>query len=203
MKRFRSVLFLAAAAAIAMPVVMTMTPAAAETRRQEAFNLDPVHSMVMFRIGHMGVSYTYGRFNEPTGSFNLDFENPSSSMIDIKVETEKVDTANQGRDRHLKSPDFFNSKQFPEITFKSSSFEKTGENTMKVTGDLSLHGVTKPVDVNIVFVGEGETPQGHKAGFEAEFMIKRSDFGMTKYLENNAIGDEVYLYVTIEGKKGE
>lgn len=182
-----------------------LTPAravAAEAAMAEVFAVDPVHSMVMFRVGHLGVAYVYGRFNNPTGTFNLDFETPSASSMEISVKSENVDTGNEGRDRHLRSGDFFNAKQYPEITFKAASFEKTGAKTMTAKGDLTLHGVTKPVTVEIDFIGEGETRQGYKAGFEAVFTIKRSEFGMEGYLENNAIGDDVTLMVAIEGKRG-
>lgn len=173
-----------------------------QARAQESatpFQIDPVHSMVVFRIGHLGVSYTYGRFNSPTGSYNIDFASPSASMIDITLDAEKVDTGNERRDNHLRSPDFFNAKQFPTITFKSTSFEKTGDSSMKVHGKLAMLGVTKDIEAELVYVGEGETQQGYKSGFEAEFKINRSEFGMTKYLEGNSLGDEVTLYVTVEG----
>lgn len=167
-----------------------------------AFKLDPVHSMVVFRIGHMGVSYAWGRFNEPNGTYLIDAADPAKSSIDITIDTEKVDTANAGRDRHLKSPDFFNAKEFPTITFKSKSFSKTGEKTLDVVGDLTMLGVTKPVTAKLTLVGEGQTPQGYKSGFEAEFTIKRSEFGMTKYVEEKAIADEVKLNVAVEGARG-
>lgn len=184
---------------------MVLGPAPETTAREaasaETFTVDPVHSMIFFRIRHLGVSYTYGRFNEPTGTYEIDLENPSSSMIDISVDAKNVDTGNEKRDDHLRSPDFFNVKQFPKVTFKSESFEKTGEDELKCTGTLGLHGTERPVEVMIKYVGEGETMQGYKSGFEANFEIKRSDFGMTKYIEGGALGDEVTLYVTIEGAR--
>lgn len=184
--------------------IMAVQPAEARNAAAmaETFTVDPVHSMVFFRIGHLGVAYTYGRFNEPTGEFIIDMDSPGASMIDITLKADEVDTGNAARDKHLRSGDFFNAKQYPEITFTSKSFEKTGSDTMRVTGDLTMHGVTKPVTAEIDYVGEGETPQGYKGGFEARFKIKRSDFGMTKFLENDMLGDEVTLMVTAEGKKG-
>ncbi len=190
-------------AAVALSVVGVVSmPQAAEARAAEdakPFQIDSVHSMVMFRIGHLGVSYTYGRFNAPTGAYNIDMANPSASMIEITLDAEKVDTGNERRDNHLRSPDFFNAKQFPTITFKSTSFEKTADNALKVRGKLTMLGVTKDVEANLEFVGEGQTPQGYKSGFESNFTINRSEFGMTKFLEGNSLGDEVTLYVTIEG----
>lgn len=192
-------------AAVAAAVMMTAgwAPGAAWAQGQVAarkFELDSVHSMVIFRISHMDVAAVYGRFNEPTGTFNLDMANPSSSFIEITIDANKVDTANERRDNHLRSPDFFNAKQFPAITFKSSSIEKAGEKRLKVRGALTLLGVTKTIEANLEFLGEGKTMQGYKSGFEAEFTIKRSDFGMMKFIEEKALGDEVKLVVTAEGK---
>ena len=196
---------LIAGGVVLMPAIAQDTkPAGTEKQAEQvgAFRVDSVHSAVIFRIGHMGVSYSYGRFNSPEGSFTIDLANPSASVVDIRVETKNVDTANEGRDKHLRSPDFFNSAQYPTIEFRSRSFTKTGEKEFKVQGELTFMGQTKPVEIELSFVGEGDTRQGYKAGFEAEFKIKRSEWGMTKYLEGNGLGDEVDLYVTIEGKKG-
>ncbi len=165
------------------------------------FTLDKVHSNVVFKVGHMGVANMYGIIHGPEGTYSLDFANPSASKLEIKVLTENIDTGNEGRDRHLKSPDFFDVKQFPEITFVGKQFEKSGDKGMKVTGELTMLGKTKPVVVTLSFVGEGETKQGYKSGFEAQFTVKRSEFGMTKYLEGNAISDEITLMVAVEGKK--
>lgn len=165
-----------------------------------AFKVDPIHSVVVFGIGHLGVARMYGTFAMPTGSFSIDPKNPAGSSIEISIDAEKVNTGAGKRDDHLRSPDFFNAKEFPKITFKSSSFEQSGS-TMQVKGDLTMLGVTKPITAAVQWLGEGNTPQGHKAGFEATFTIKRSDFGMTKYLEGDSIGDEVRLTVAIEGKR--
>ncbi len=184
-------------------VAQDSRPPATEQKAEQvgAFRVDSVHSSVVFRIAHMGVSYSYGRFNNPEGSFTIDQANPSASVLDIRVETKNVDTGSEGRDKHLRSPDFFNAAQYANIAFRSRSFTKSGDKAYKVQGDLTFMGQTKPVEIELTFVGEGDTPQGHKAGFEAEFKIKRSEWGMTKFLEKNALGDEVNLYVSIEGKK--
>ena len=167
----------------------------------DQFGVDSVHSNVVFKVGHLGVANMYGMFHAPEGSYSLDFANPSASRLEIKILTEKVDTGNEGRDRHLRNADFFNAKEHPEIRFVGKAFEAAGEKKMKVVGDLTMLGVTKPVTAMLTFIGEGETKQGYKSGFEASFTIKRSEFGMTKYLEENAISDEISLMVAIEGKK--
>lgn len=185
--------------ALVLPVMAREgEPAAAKAG---TFKVDPVHSMVVFGIAHLGVARVYGTFNMPMGSFLIDSADPSKSFIEISVDTEKVNTGAGKRDDHLRSPDFFNAKEFPKMTFKSSSFEKGSGKSMTVKGDLTMVGQTKPVTVALEFLGEGDTAQGHKAGFEATFTIKRSEFGMTKYLEGDAIGDEVKLTVAVEGKR--
>ncbi|MCA9305125.1 MAG: YceI family protein [Phycisphaerales bacterium] len=166
------------------------------------FELDSVHSMIVFRIKHMGVSYTYGTIHMPEGSYSLDFDTPSNSTLEVTAKVENIDTGNDGRDKHLKSPDFFSSRQFPEISFVGKSFEKIADGEMLVTGELTMLGKVNPVEAHITWVGDAQTPQGHKSGFEAEFKIERSKWGMTKYLENDSLGDEVTLYVTVEGRAG-
>lgn len=177
------------------------TSARADQHGATTFVVDPVHSSIVFSIGHLGISRVHGKFTNPTGTYRLDFDNPSASMIEVSVKAESVNTGNQKRDDHLRSADFFNVEQFPSISFVGRSFEKTGADGMTVVGDLTLLAETRPVEVHLTFLGEGDTPQGYKSGLEATFTIRRSEFGMTKYLEGNAIGDEVRLTVALEGKR--
>ena len=171
---------------------------AATVQAPETYSVDPVHSTAVFRIKHLDVSYFYGRFNSPTGGFTFDPENPAGSSFDITLQTKNVDTHSPQRDGHLKSA-FFDARQFPKITFKSTSVSKRGDNTYQVTGDLSLHGQTHEITVNLTHVGSGSTPMGFRCGFETSFAIKRSDYGMTFMLDG--VGDEVTLIIGIEGHK--
>ena len=172
---------------------------AANTQTTETYKVDPVHTTAIFRIKHLGVTYFYGRFNETTGSFTLNTENPCEMLFDVQIKTDSVDTNAAGRNNHLKGPDFFNAKQFPTISFKSKSVESSGENTYAVSGDLTLHGVTKPITAQMEFVGQGDKGRrfGYRAGFDATFTIKRSDFGMN-YMQG-MLGDEVTIMVGLEG----
>ena len=169
------------------------------TQATEAYKVDPVHTTAIFRIKHLGVTYFYGRFNETTGSFTLNTENPCEMSFDVQIKTQSVDTNAANRNNHLKSPDFFNAKQFPTISFKSKSVQSSGENMYTVAGDLTLHGVTKPITVQMEFVGQGDKGQrfGYRAGFDVNFTSKRSDFGMN-YMQGK-LGDEVTLMVGLEG----
>jgi polyisoprenoid-binding protein YceI len=163
----------------------------------DAFQVDAVHSSILFKVKHMDVSYTRGRFNEVSGKFLLDESNPERSSFDLSINAESVDTANAKRDLHLKNADFFNAKQFPKITFKSKSVAKTSAG-YSVSGDLTLHGVTKPVTIVVTPVGTGKGMRGEAvAGVEASLTIKRSDFGMTYMV--GPVGDEVQVTASLEG----
>lgn len=162
------------------------------------YDIDPVHTALIYRIKHLQSSYSYGRFNKPTGTFDYDAASPEKSTFALNVNVDDVDTGNAQRDGHLKSPDFFNAKQFPTITFKSTSVKKTGDEKLEVTGDLTMHGVTKSITVPLAVVGSGKGMAGEtRTGFEGVIEFKRSDFGISGLMQ--AVGDDVRLIVSIEG----
>jgi polyisoprenoid-binding protein YceI len=166
----------------------------------ESYKVDPVHSSAIFRIKHANTSYFAGRFNAPDGSFVLDEADPSKSSFNIVLSVDKVDTANEKRDAHLKSPDFFNAKQYPTITFKSTAVKKGEGSALQVTGDLTMHGVTKSVTVPVELTGKGQFPAGtQRAGVEATFVVKRSDFGMSGM--QPMLGDDVKVLVGLSAIK--
>lgn len=158
-----------------------------------AYKVDAVHSSVFFRIRH-ATSFFYGRFNQVSGSFDLNAD-PAKSSLDITVKTDSIDSNNAKRDQHLKSQDFFSATEFPAITFKGKEFKKSADNKWEVKGDLTLHGVTKPVTVAVE-----DTSAGAGGGLEAKFTIKRSDYGMG-FMSDKGLGDEVTVMVGLEGKK--
>jgi polyisoprenoid-binding protein YceI len=165
----------------------------------DPFLVDAVHSSVHFRVKHMNTSYAWGRFNEVSGKFLVDEADPAKSVFDLTINAESIDTANSKRDAHLKNPDFFNTKQFPRITFKSKSVKKVGAE-YEVSGDMNLHGVTKPVTFHLTVTGSGKGMQGEAlAGVEATAVIKRSDFGMNYMV--GPIGDEVTVTAAFEGSR--
>jgi polyisoprenoid-binding protein YceI len=170
---------------------MTLSQTAAAQTTQ--WQLDKPHTMAVFKIGHLDVSHTWGRFNNIEGSYATG----DQPRFDFTVAADSIDTGNQKRDDHLRSADFFNVKQYPQITFKTTDAQPI-EGGYEVTGDLTLHGVTKTITVNVMKVGEGEDPWGnYRSGYDSNFTIKRSDFGMDNML--NAVGDEVQLFVSFEG----
>jgi polyisoprenoid-binding protein YceI len=165
----------------------------------DTYKIDPEHSVVIYRVSHFNVGNAYGRFNDPTGQVVYDKADPSKSTFTFEVKTDNVDTDNDKRDAHLKSPDFFDAKQFPTITFKSTAVKADGD-TLTLTGDLNLHGVTKSITFPIKKTGETDTGKmGYRTGWEAQVDLKRSDFGMTGM--QGAIGDDVHLVISFEAVK--
>ena len=167
----------------------------------DTYKLDPVHSFVIFKIKHMNSSNTYGRFNEPTGTIVVDDANPAGSSVEVELKSDNVDTHEPKRDQHLKKADFFDAVQFPTITFKSKTVEKgKEEGALDITGDLTLHGVTKSIKVTFVKTGAMSDPKmGTHIGYEGTFTIKRSDYGMN--FMPAMIGDDVQLTVAVEAVK--
>lgn len=178
--------------------LISTTWAASFASAAETYQVDPVHSAVIYRIKHLNVSYSIGRFNQITGDFAIDPADPSKCRFDFTIPVASLDSGHPARDGHLKGPDFFNAKQFPMIRFQSESVASAGEDAYEVKGQLTLHGVTKPLTLKVAKTGTGKGMGGASlAGLLTEFTIQRSDFGMTNMLE--AIGDDVKLTVSIEG----
>ena len=167
------------------------------------YSIDPVHSSALFKVNHLGASNVWGAIPGVTGRITFDASKPEASSVEITIKPERLTTFNQSRDNHLKSPDFFNAKQFPVITFKSRSWKKTGENSFMVTGDFTLRGVTKELSVAVTHVGMGKNRQGKElAGFETQFTIDRTDFGMTYGVaKSGGLGKEVTIIISVESVK--
>ncbi|MDB6153719.1 MAG: YceI family protein [Chthoniobacteraceae bacterium] len=173
---------------------------AATAHAADVYKIDPVHTSIGFKIGHLGVSNIYGRFNDVFGTVTFDKEAPAKSAVEFSIPVESVDTHVEKRDQHLKSPDFFNAKQFPLMTFKSTAVKQKAADLYEITGDFTLHGVTKPITVDFKKIGEGKGMQNEfRAGGETQFTIKRSDFGMD--FMPKAVSDEVTVMIAIEGIK--
>lgn len=190
---------LLALAAVAPLYVLTSTPGTAATPPAPElanYEVDGGHSSVVFRIQHF-VAPFWGRFNEVAGKLEYDAKAPEKSKVEISIDAASVDTADEKRDEHLRGPDFFSAKEFPAITFKSTSVKKKGDK-LEVAGEMTMRGKSKAVTAEVTVVGEGDTlPQmGYRAGFEATFEIKRSDFGVSGYLPK--IGDDVRIIVALE-----
>lgn len=164
----------------------------------ETFKVDTAHTYVMFRVKHLGVGHSYGRFNGAEGKFVFDESSPSNSSIEMQVKTKEVDTNVEKRDKHLKSPDFFNAAKHPAIQFKSTSVKKISSDMYEVVGNLTLLGKTRPISLKARDTGAGKDPwDNYRRGFETTFTIKRSEFGMNFML--NGVSDEVGITISVEG----
>ena len=182
---------LATAGFAALLGIMLM-PAQAEVINYE---IDAVHSSVDFKIRHLGITWVRGSFNEISGQVHFDAEKPEKSQIEVEVKAASVNTRNEGRDKHLRSEDYFNVDAFPAISFKSSSLKKQKDGTYKMTGNLTLLGVTREITTTLTDSGEVDGMHGEKrrGGEMADMVIKRSDYGMKKMV--GPIGDEVHLFL--------
>ena len=170
-----------------------------EGAKIEVFEIDPVHSSTLFRIHHAGAGRFWGRFNKVSGTVAWPRDDSAAPVFDVSVKTESVDTGNDRLDGHLKGPDFFNAREFPAVTFKSTSAERLRDGFWKVTGDMTMLGVTKPVTAEVEVTGVRGNPVLAKAGWEAVFQINRSDFGMDWGIENGSLSNDVKLIVALEG----
>jgi polyisoprenoid-binding protein YceI len=185
----RSLAF-AAALALAFPAV---------ARAADTYEIDTAHTHVGFQTSHFGYSETYGVFKNVAGTLTLDEAKPEASKVDVTIDVASIDTANEKRDEHLKGKDFFDVAQYPTMSFKSTKVEVTGKDTANVTGDLTLHGVTKPVGLVVKLNKAAESPMRKGtfvAGFSALGKLKRSDFGIKTYVP--MIGDEVTIAISTE-----
>ncbi|MBD1597345.1 YceI family protein [Pseudomonas typographi] len=162
------------------------------------------HAFVDFKISHLGYSFITGTFKDFDGSFVWDAAKPENASIEVTLQTASVFTNQAERDKHISSKDFLDVATYPTATFKSTSVKPTGKNadgkeTADVAGDLTLHGVTKPVVIKATFLGEGKDPWGgYRAGFEGTTSINRKDFA-PKSMDLGPQSDTVTFYFTFEG----
>jgi polyisoprenoid-binding protein YceI len=181
------------AAVLMISVAMLSAPRAVCAANYE---IDPVHSGVNFKISHFGISWIYGRFDSFSGNFTLNPSSPATSSFAMIIKADSIDTNNKKRDEHLSSPDFFNVKQFPGMEFKSTAV-KAVDDGYEVTGDFTMHGVTKPLTFTLKGGRTAEFPPGMKrTAFVTQFTLKRSDYGIDKFKE--MLGDEAYCDVSFE-----
>jgi len=163
----------------------------------DEYDYDLVHSSVSFKARHLGISWIHGRFNEVSGKFSLDRKDPSKSTFALTIKTASVDTANKARDAHLRQPDYFDTKQYPTIEFRSTS-TKAIKGGYRVTGDFTMHGTTKKITLILMGGKEHDFKKVKRVAFSTELSLKRSDYGFDK----NAIGpigDEALIMIDCEG----
>jgi polyisoprenoid-binding protein YceI len=172
----------------------------------ENWNIDVVHSTVGFTVRHLMVSKVHGYFTKWTGKLAFDDQNPSASHAEVQIDIASVDTREPQRDAHLRTGDFFEVEKYPHMTFKSTGVERGASDHFKVTGDLTLRGVTRPVVLDVEYGGRSKHPQmGERVGFSATTSINRKDFGVSfnQLLDNGgvALSEKVDIRIEIEATK--
>ena len=184
-------------AILAVGLVTALTaPALADT-----FTVDKAHSEAAFQVRHI-LTKVRGTFRDFSGTINFDKAKPEDSSVEFRIKATSIDTGNQKRDDHLRSPDFFDVATHPEIVFKSTKVVPKGGDKFEVTGDFTMHGVTKSLTLPVAFLGEQKFGKGVKAGFETAVTINRKDFGLNwnRALESGGVlvGEEVEISINIE-----
>jgi len=183
---------------LGLMLVGSIGAAQAETK---AYNIDPTHTQVYASYLHAGFSNIAIRFNTVEGKFQFDAAKPANSTLDIKVPIGSLDSGVAKLDAHLSGPDFFDAAKFPEATFKSTKVTAVSKTKLSLLGNLTIHGVTKPVTFDVTINGVAPHPMSKapSAGFDAVAKIKRSDFGVGKYVP--MVSDEISLRITMEASE--
>lgn len=176
-----------------------LAAAASATAAVETYKIDPVHSSVGFSIRHF-VSKVPGSFTRFSGTIAVDRSQLEQSSVSAVIEVGSISTANDNRDKHLKSPDFFDAGKFATMSFKSTAWKQTGTDTFDVTGDLTIKDVTKPATLKVTLLGFGPGMRGAQlSGWEATAVIKKSDYNLAgPAMLSAALGDEVTINITVE-----
>lgn len=188
--------------ALAAALTIGVTFSAAQAKPMN-YTLDKPHTQILFSVNHLGFSNSYGKFTDYSGKFTFDPEAPASSTIEVSIDPKSVELNDAKWNEHVKAADFLDVEKFPSMTFKSTKIEVTGDKTANITGDLTLHGVTKPVVLATTYNKTDKHPYSGKmvAGFSATTTIKRSDFGVSYGVPG--VADDVVITLEVEGLQDE
>ena len=182
--------------ALAMTAVLGYSAATTAEVERYVIDTEGAHAFIQFRIKHLGYSWLYGRFNEFGGNFTYDTENPANSAIEVKIDTASLDSNHAERDKHLRGDDFLNVDKYPEASFKSTGYAPRGDGTGTLAGDLTLHGVTQPVSIEVEEIGTGPDPWGgYRRGFQGATTLALKDFGIDYDLGPASRNVEIILSV--------
>jgi len=174
---------------------------ASEELSDKTFDVDNTYSCVYFRVKHMKANNFYGRFNKASGSFKIDSGDLDSSFVNIEVDVSTVDTNDEARDKFLKGQAFFSVKEFPTMTFKSTSVARKSDDVFTITGNLTLHGKSNVVTFDASHTGTANvSPRwGLRSGYEAVFDIDRKDYGMAYGTQGGFMGHDIRLMISLHG----
>jgi len=185
-------------------LALVALPLLAQDAAPEAWSVDKGHSTATFKIRHFTANVV-GQFRDFDGSINIDRANPAKSSVEFTIQAKSIDTGSERRDNHLRGADFFDVEKFPTITFKSTSVAARSKDVFDVTGDLTMHGVTRRVTLPVTFLGFMKHPRGEKAGFEIETTLNRKDYGITwnRALDEGGfmLADDVKVTINLEMNK--
>jgi polyisoprenoid-binding protein YceI len=178
------------------------------TQQQTVWAFDPAHTLVEFSVKHMMVATVKGRFTDVNGTITGSLDDPTNAQIDVRIGAASIDSRNEQRDAHLKSPDFLDVENYPEITFKSTKIEEVSQDHYRVSGDLTIRGVTRPVELDAAVNGVGKSPWGQEVlGVSVETIITRADFGLNwnVALETGGVlvGNTAKISIELEAVKQE
>lgn len=173
------------------------------TKTKTLWSIDPTHSEVQFKVKHLVISTVTGSFGSYDGQIKADGDNFENAKATFTADIDNISTNNEDRDQHLKSDDFFNAEEYPQLKFESTNFEKVGESEYKVTGDLTIRDVTREIELDVVHGGTVGDPYGNtKAGFEVTGTINRKEFGLTwdavTEAGNVVVGDKIKLQLNVQ-----
>lgn len=168
-----------------------------------SWQIDTAHTHIQFSARHMMISKVRGEFDRFSGTVHLDENAPENTTVEVQIEAASVNTRNTDRDNHLKSPDFFNAAEYPYLTFRSTRVERTGDDTARLHGDLTIRDVTRPAVLDVVYLGQAKSPWGAiSAGFNASTTINRKDWGLTwnVALETGGmlVGEDITIEIELE-----
>jgi polyisoprenoid-binding protein YceI len=181
---------------IALVALITMP--SLSTAADYVIDTEKAHAFIQFRIKHLGYSWLLGRFNDFDGTFSYDENNPAASKVEVTIRTASIDSNHAERDKHLRGEDFLDVDKYPQAKFVSTAFQENADKTAVLTGKLTLHGVTRPVSIDVKPVGHGPDPWGGKRrGFEGTTTLKLADYNIDYDLGPAA--REVELFLSIEG----
>ncbi len=186
-------LFLGVSAAIALSI-----PGISAQAADYVIDTKKAHAFIQFKVSHLGYSWVLGRFNSFSGVFSYDEDNPSTATAKVEIDVGSIDTNHAERDKHLRGEEFLNTDKFPQASFVGTSFKELEDGKAELTGNLTLHGVTKPLTIAVTHIGHGDDPWGgYRRGFEGTTSFKLADYGINHQL--GPASETVELFLTLEG----